>query len=85
MQTVALYLLIHSSIIPKSIIMSKKLSLDKSTLSRLQSDQLNAATGGAADYDSTVITVDVDKAAGGDLRQAAAAGDSCCSKSCRRN
>jgi len=61
--------------------MSKKLILDKSTLSRLQADQLNAAVGGTDGYESNVVTVDADE-----LAQARAGdADSCCSKSCRRN
>ncbi len=61
--------------------MSKKLILDKSTLSRLQAEQLKAIVGGADGYESNVVTVGTDE-----LAQNTAAGeaDSCCSKSCNR-
>lgn len=60
--------------------MSKKLILDKSTLSRLQADQLNAVVGGTDGYESKVITVGVDE-----LARVEGEADSCCSKSCRNN
>lgn len=59
--------------------MSKKLILDKSTLARLQSQQLSAIVGGAEGYDSNVVTVGTDE-----LALNAGEADSCCSKSCNR-
>lgn len=58
--------------------MSKKLILDKSTLSRLQDQQLGAILGGADGYESNVID------AGTNLAAVAGEADSCCSKSCNR-
>jgi hypothetical protein len=60
--------------------MSKKLLLDKSTLSRLQANQLNAVIGGADGYESKKIGVEVDE-----LSANAGTPDSCCSKSCNNN
>lgn len=62
--------------------MSKKLTLDKSTLARLQAEQLQAIAGGQG-CQSGIITIDVD----GDLDQAPQPdieAQSCCNKSCRK-
>jgi len=66
---------------PKYRVMkNKKLILDKSTLSRLQTDQLNAVVGGMG-CESGIITIDVDAK----IEERATDPDSCCNKSCRRN
>lgn len=64
---------------------SNKLTLDKDRLVRLQNDQLDAVTGGAAGNGSTTITVTVGRATtGGEAGLADASTDgSCCNKSCR--
>jgi hypothetical protein len=60
---------------------SKKLTLDKSILARLQDDQLAAVEGGQDTCESQVanstITIDLETA-----RIQEAQGDSCCRKSC---
>ncbi|MFT5998834.1 MAG: hypothetical protein ACI81P_001289 [Neolewinella sp.] len=60
--------------------MSKKLILDKSTLSRLQASQLNAVVGGTDGYESKTIDAGTNE-----LARAAGNPDSCCSKSCNNN
>ncbi|MFT5998837.1 MAG: hypothetical protein ACI81P_001292 [Neolewinella sp.] len=56
----------------------KKLTLDKNRLVRLQDNQLDAATGGAAAGNgSTTITVTIGRAVAD-----ASADGSCCNKSC---
>lgn len=64
---------------------SNKLTLDKDRLVRLQNDQLDAVTGGAAAGNgSTTITVTVGRAVEGGAGATDAANDgSCCNKSCR--
>lgn len=61
--------------------MSKKLTLDKSTLSRLQAQQLTAIVGGTDGYESNVVDAGVNRLATNEL---AGEADSCCSKSCNR-
>ena len=60
---------------------SNKLKLDKDTLTRLQSQQMSAAVGGATgEYESNVIKDEPElRAADND-----GGSDSCCSKSCNR-
>lgn len=58
---------------------NKKLTLDKDRLVRLQDNQLDAATGGAAGNGSTTITVTV-----GRVAEDASTDGSCCNKSCSK-
>ena len=63
---------------------NKKLTLDKDRLVRLQDNQLDAASGGAAAGNgSTTITVTLGRAGADGTAADASADGSCCNKSCR--